>query len=123
LYRQAKNEDRSPVDMDIPVHADLAAIIAATPSQHLTFLVTAYGKPFSENGFGNKFKDWCRQADLPHCSAHGLRKATAARLAERGATVYEIMSITGIQSLEVLEVYTRQAQRAKLADSVMAKLR
>lgn len=84
LYRQAKNEDRSPVDMDIPVHADLAAIIAATPSQHLTFLVTAYGKSFSENGFGNKFKDWCRQADLPHCSAHGLRKATAARLAERG---------------------------------------
>ena len=34
------------------------------------------------NGFGNKFKDWCRQADLPHCSAHGIRKATATALAD-----------------------------------------
>ncbi len=27
-------------------------------------LITEYGKPFTANGFGNKFKDWCRQADL-----------------------------------------------------------
>lgn len=61
-YRLAKNEDRGPVDMDIPLHPDLAAIIDATPSGHLTFLITAYGKPFTTGGFGNRFKDWCRQA-------------------------------------------------------------
>ncbi len=27
-------------------------------------MITEYGKPFTANGFGNKFKDWCRQADL-----------------------------------------------------------
>jgi integrase/recombinase XerD len=122
-YRQAKNEDRKPVDMDIPLHTELAQIIGATPSTHMTFLVTEYGRPYSVNGFGNKFKDWCRQANLPHCSAHGLRSATAARLAELGATPHEIMAITGHQTLDEVERYTRAAQRRKLADSAMSKLK
>lgn len=36
-YRQAKNEHRNPIDLDIPVHPDLQAAIDATPSGHLTF--------------------------------------------------------------------------------------
>jgi integrase len=66
------------------------------------------GKPFTANGFGNK-KDWCRQADLPHCSAHGVRKATSTALAEAGATPHEIMAITGHQTLEEVERYTKAA--------------
>ena len=97
-------------------------IIAATPSPHRTFLVTEYGNPYTPNGFGNAFKDWCRQANLPHCTAHGLRKATAARLAERGATAHEIMAITGHRTLEEVERYTKAVRQAKLADSAMAKL-
>jgi integrase/recombinase XerD len=122
-YRQAKNEHRNPVDMDIPLHADLADAIAATTSGHLSFLVTAYGKPFTANGFSNAFKDWCHQAGLVHCTAHGLRKATAGRLAERGATAHEIMAITGHRTLQEVERYTRTARQAKLADSAMAKLK
>jgi integrase len=122
-YTQAKNEHRKPVEMDIPVHPDLAAIIEATPSNHLTFLVTEYGKPFSVAGFGNRFRQWCNQAELPHCSAHGLRKAAAARLAEAGATTREIMAITGHQTLEEVERYTRAAQQAVLANSAMEKLK
>ena len=122
-YRQAKNEHRNPIDMDIPLHPDLAEAIGASPSEHLTFLVTEYGKPFTPNGFGNAFKDWCRQANLPHCSAHGLRKALATRLAERGATPHEIMAITGHQSLEEVERYTRAARKSQLADSAMSKLK
>jgi integrase len=104
-------------------HPDLAEVIAATPSAHLTFLVTEQGRPFTPAGFGNKFRAWCNQANLPHCSAHGLRKATAARLAERGATAHEIMAITGHQSLEEVERYTRAARKAQLADSAMSKLK
>jgi integrase len=122
-FRQAKNEHRSPIDVDIPLHPDLLKAIAASPSGHLTFLVTEYGRPFSVAGFGGKFRDWCNQANLPHCSGHGLRKATAARLAERGATPHEIMAITGHQSLEEVERYTRAARRVQLADSAMLKLK
>ncbi len=122
-YRQAKNEHRSPVDLDIPVHPDLLAIIEATPIDHLTFLVSSRGRAFTPASFGNKFREWCDEAGLPHCSAHGLRKAAAVRLAERGATAHEIMAITGHRSLEEVERYTRAARQGKLADAAMSKLK
>ena len=87
------------------------------------FLVTDYGKPFSVAGFGTKFRMWCDQAGLQKCSAHGLRKAAASRLAERGASAHEIMAITGHRSLEEVERYTRAARKAGLADAAMAKLK
>jgi integrase/recombinase XerD len=121
-FRQAKNEHRNPIDIDIPLHPDLAASIAATKGGNMTFLITEFGKPFTANGFGNKFKDWCRQANLPHCSAHGVRKATSTALAEAGATPHEIMAITGHQTLEEVERYTKAASRKKTADAAMAKL-
>jgi integrase/recombinase XerD len=121
-FRQAKNEHRNPIEIDIPLHPDLAASIAAADVGNLTFLTTQYGKPFTPNGFGNKFKDWCRQAELPHCSAHGLRKATAAALAEAGATPHEIGAITGHTSLKEIERYTKAAERSGLATAGMAKL-
>jgi integrase/recombinase XerD len=122
-FRQAKNEHRAPVDIDIPVHFDLEASIQAMPTQHLTFLVTEYGRPYTPAGFGNAMRDWCNQANLRHCSAHGLRKATPTQMAENGATAHELMAITGHQSLEEVERYTRAARRTKLADSAMAKLK
>lgn len=122
-YVQAKNEHRSPVYMDVPAHPDLLAIVEATPSGHLPFLTTEYGKPFTANGFGNKFREWCDEAGLAHCSAHGLRKAAAARLAEAGCTPHEIMSITGHKSLQEVERYTREVNRPSLADRAMTKLR
>jgi integrase len=73
----------------------LRKIIESSPSGELTFLVTDFRRPFSTAGFGNKFRYWCDQAGLPHCSAHGLRKAAATRLAELGASEHEIMAVTG----------------------------
>jgi len=122
-FRQAKNEHRNPIDIDIPLHPALGdSIAAANVGTNMTFLLTEFGKPFTANGFGNKFKDWCRQADLPHCSAHGVRKATSTALAESGATPHEIMAITGHQTLEEVERYTKAASRKKTADSGMRKL-
>jgi integrase/recombinase XerD len=88
-FTQAKNEDRSPVEMDMPLHPDLAAAIAAGPIGTETFLVTEYGEPHSANGFGNWFREMCIAAKVPG-RAHCLRKAIAARLAESQATSHEL---------------------------------
>jgi integrase/recombinase XerD len=122
-YTQAKNEHRNPVKIDIPLHPNLSRIVESSSSQHLTFLVTEHGRPFTHKGFGIRFKDWCYQAGLPHCSSHGLRKAAATRLAEMGATSQEIMAITGHKSLKEVERYTEEARKPKLADSGMSKLK
>ena len=54
---------------------------------------------------------------LPHCSAHGLRKAGAARAAENGATTHELMAIFGWQTVKEAERYTQAAHRKRLAES------
>ncbi len=89
---------------------DAAAVVGAS-----TFLVTEHGKPFSIAGFGNWFRRRCDEADLPHCSAHGVRKASAARAAENGATAHQLMAMFGWLTMREAERYTREAQRKKLA--------
>src|ERR1700737_1047766 len=71
-----------------------AETLPAAPRNNLTFLVTEFGKPFSAAGFGNWFRDQCNLARLPQCSAHGLRKAAATRLADAGCSGHEGMGIT-----------------------------
>ena len=100
---------------------ELSKIIHGTPSGNLTFLVTAFGKPFTANGFGNWFRQCCNLAGLPHCSAHGLRKAAAARLAELGASESEIMAVTGHTTSKEVVRYTRGARQKVLAARAMSR--
>ena len=50
-------QDKTDVELVIPIHTTLREIIDATLSEHLTFLVTEFGKPFTSNGFGNWFRN------------------------------------------------------------------
>lgn len=62
----------------IPVHPALQGILDASPSEHLPFLTTQGGSPFT--GFTNWFRKICDEAGLPKgTSAHGLRKAACRR--------------------------------------------
>lgn len=110
-----KNRNRHPTDIAVPILAPLAEAIAAGPAGDLVFLTTDHGRPFSIAGFGNWFRERCREAGLPHCSAHGLRKAGSTRAAEAGATAHQLMSIYGWRSLAEAETYTRAAERRRLA--------
>lgn len=104
----------------IPIHPELRAIIDATPIENMTFLTTAFGKPFTPAGFGNWFRDRCNEAGLQHCSAHGLRKAAARRLAEAGCTNQQIKAITGHKTDKEVSRYTAAADQGRLATEAMA---
>jgi integrase len=119
----AVKQEKTGIELAIPLHPELAAIIAATPSDHLTFLTTKHGGPFMATAFSHWFRDQCDEAGLPHCSAHGLRKAAARRLAEAGCTAHEIGAITGHASLAELVRYTRAADQRRLAEAAMTKTR
>ena len=54
-------------------------------------------------------------------SAHGLRKATARRLAEIGCSANQI-TITGHASLSEVQRYTKAADRKRMAREAMKKL-
>jgi integrase len=109
-------------ELVIPIHPELARVITATPNNHLTYLVTQFGEPYSSAGFGNAMRDWCDRANLPHCSAHGLRKAQCRRLAEAGCSASQIAAISGHRSLAEVERYVRAAEQSRLAADAMTKL-
>lgn len=117
-----KGRNVSPVTVEIPILPDLDELLQATELGPDTWIATAFGKPFSHAGFGNWFRDRCNEADLPHCTIHGLRKAGSARAAENGATTEELMAMYGWRSAGQAAVYTRAANRGKMAGRAMELL-
>ena len=107
----------------VPVLKTTRSAIEALPAAPIKFLITtAHGRAFSDAGFGNKMRDWCDQAGLPHCSMHGLRKAAARRLAESGATDAEGQAVTGHKKPSTFAYYREKANRTALADRAMSNL-
>lgn len=100
----------------------LAEIVAESPCGDMTFLVTEYGKPFSDAGFGNWFRAQCDKAGLPQCTAHGLRKAGATLAAESGATTNQLMAIFDWDTPAQAKIYTDAADRKRLAKEAMPML-
>src|SRR5581483_9948932 len=98
-----------------PVLPRLADVIARSPTGALTFLETSFGKPYTPAGFGNWFREQCDQAGLPQCSAHGLKKAAATAAAENGATEQQMMALFDWTTPAQAAVYTRAANRKKMA--------
>jgi len=110
-------------ELQIPILPDLAAILEVMPRAHLTFLTTAAGAPFTANGFGNLFRQWCTEAGLPAgLASHGLRKACCRRLAESGCAANVIAAISGHTTLRMVEKYTKAADQKKMAVKAMDTL-
>ncbi|MER8639618.1 tyrosine-type recombinase/integrase [Mesorhizobium sp. M1365] len=111
--KTSRNKDA--VLVELPLLPELEAELEHTPSDQMTFLVNEYGRPFSENGLGNKMRQWCDQAELPHCSAHGIRKAGATIAAENGATHEQLKAIYGWTTYQQPDHYIKKARRRKVA--------
>jgi integrase len=80
----------------IPIGDELRVAIDATPTDHLTFLTTMHGRPFTAAGSG-----------LPNgLSAHGLRNAVCRRLAEAGCSEKQIAAVSGHKTLRMVQHYT-----------------
>ena len=119
----AVRQQKTAKTLAIPVSPALAAALEASPSKHLTFLVTDDGTPFEPMAFTKWFRRGCDAAGLAGYSAHGMRKAACRRLAEAGCSANEIAAISGHASLREVERYTRAADQARMAQNAMAKTR
>jgi len=76
-FVQEKCRKRRHIALSIPILPELQQIIDAPKTGQLVFLATQFGKPFTSNGFGSRFRKWCDAAGLKDCSPHGLCKADA----------------------------------------------
>jgi site-specific recombinase XerD len=100
---------------------ELIETLSAGPTGDLAFVVGERGNPMTKESFGNWFREICQEAGCAG-SAHGLRKALATRLANEGATTHELEALFGWRGGGMASLYTRRANRTKLAGSAMDKL-
>ena len=120
------SQQKTGTELQLDLHPDLIVSINAASSAgitgDLTYLVTQFGRPFTAAGFGNAMRVWCDDAGLQGCSAHGLRKAGARRMAEAGKTNPQIKSVTGHKTDKEVGVYVAAASQKELAKTAISGL-
>ena len=121
-FAQFKVRKKGAKVLTLPILQPFRAILDASELGRVTWLETAFGKPYSAAGFGNSFKDWCREAGLPQCVHMVSGVPEACRAAEAGASEHELMAMFGWEDADMARVYTRKAAQKKLAASGAAKL-
>jgi integrase len=113
---------KTKVPVEIPVLPALQATIAASSTGDLTYLVGEHGRAFTPGAFSRVFRRWCSEAGLTECSPHGLRKASAIRAAEAGASVHTLMAIYGWLTMGEAQRYTEAVRRKKLSGAALVLL-
>jgi integrase len=113
--------EKTGIVVTLPILPVLAATLEAGPCGDLTFIVGEHGQPLTKESFGNMFRDACRAAGVSR-SAHGVRKIAATRAANAGATVAQLEAIFGWSGGRMASLYTRMADRQRLAREAMGKL-
>lgn len=102
------------VQVDMDVSEDLEKALAAMPRKHVVVITTAYGKPFTVDGFSQFMRDAITAAGLTlSCQPHGLRKTLGRLLADAGCSAHDIMAALGHTTLAEAERYTRDADRKR----------
>ncbi len=110
-------------ELFLPITPMLADILDATERRGPTVLVTAYGEPFSPKSITGRMADWTKSAGIePGFTLHGLRKTLGKMLAEGGASTRQIMDTLGHDDIEHAELYSREAEQARLATDGMDRV-
>jgi len=110
------------VRVKIAITGDLANLIEELPRDSVMMFTTPKGLPWKDSNLQRAIGYWTEKAGHKGYSAHGLRHARGAELAESGATVNEIMSALGHKTAAMATHYTSTANADTLADSAAEKV-
>lgn len=117
----ATEKSQEVVVVTLPVLKVLKRTLDAGPIGPEAWICGANGAELTKESFGNLFSEAARQAGV-NKSAHGVRKIAATIAAENGATEKELDAIFGWTGGRMSAVYTRAANRARLAAQAVGKL-
>ncbi len=106
--------EKTDVQLYVPILPTLRAALDAGPVGRTTFIASAGGERMPKESFGNWFKDACVAAGVEG-SAHGVRKLAATMVAESGGSEKELQALFGWRSPQQSQVYTRDADKRRLA--------
>ena len=107
----------------VAIGLELTAALKAMPLEHLTFLVTGAGAPFTPAGLTHFIRLRCKEAGLSGCPLHGLRKAGARLAVEARCDITEVAAIGGWKSVRELQRYIEDFNRQLAARRAGEKIR
>lgn len=119
--------------LHLPCHPALRVVLdEARGGTSDTFLVTRQdGQPYWSPNYATAqdrarhFAEVMRRAQWKvfgegnHVPLHGLRKSASIILAELGLSPHQIQAITGHNTLQMVELYTRGANQKRMAETAM----
>jgi integrase len=106
----------------IPILPELQKTLNAGPLGQLSWFARLDGKPMVKEAVGSFFAEACKMAGIYGKSGHGVRKAAATQAAENEATTAQMNSIFGWEGEQMAALYTKSANRKKLAAGAISKL-
>lgn len=102
---------------------DEAAQAEIVVCRDLVFLTNENGAAFkSDKVLSQRVAKWFRQAGVKGVTAHGVRKWLATKMAEKGATEFELMAWFGWKDPKEARPYVQTASRRRLAASAGRRL-
>ena len=113
--------EKTNTEVNIPILPPLAETLAKGPTGDLAFIVGENGRPLTKESFGNMFRTACNEAGVKK-SAHGVRKIGAVRAAEAGVTMRELEALFGWTGGTMASLYTKTADRKRLAKQASEKI-
>jgi integrase len=109
------------IEVTLPILPVLQRTLDAGPVGDLAWCCGSRGEPFKVASMGRAFAEAAQMAGIKK-SVHGVRKIAAIIAADNGATTHELMAIFGWLSVRMAELYTREAERRRLASRAMTRL-
>lgn len=109
-------QEKTGAELSLPVVPGLKQSLDTVDDGQMLYIVTQFGVGYTAGGFGNWFNGSARKAGLVKCTAHGLRKTGATRLADKGYSESVIMAWTGHQTPKEVLRYTSKRNQKRLAD-------
>lgn len=104
----------------LPMAPQLLQATRTMRVQGRTYLLNKHGRPFrTPEVLGNSVQIWTAEAGLTKRSSHGLRKALGGLLGEMGCSELQIMSILSHTEPTTSSIYTKSAERRRLASEAM----
>jgi integrase len=116
------DSEKTGMRVELPLLSQLRETLDAGPTGDLAFVVTRRGTPWNKGALGTEFVAAAKAAGVVGKSAHGMRKAAATRAAENGATERELEAIFGWSGGRMATLYTKSANRSRLAAGAIGKL-
>ncbi|WP_181171333.1 site-specific integrase [Mesorhizobium sp. B2-5-9] len=122
IFRVFKGRNRSPMTLEVPIHPVLGHILSLHKVTDLYYLITEYNKPYSIKGLSQRVSAWFSQADLPHCTAHSVRKGLATNLADNETTDSMLDGMFGWKDGKTSKIYTARKQQSRLARQAVQRI-